>query len=110
LPDGVRFLKQNKMKQRTIEETICPDADELRLIIDEDDKEDLGYYEANFLDEHWDVFKVKYLADDCATLDFCGNTYVKLSEHNLKMLLKWLRKTNDIYEQQINMMRNERKN
>ena len=36
------------MKERTIEETICPDADELRLIIDEEDKEDLGYYEANF--------------------------------------------------------------
>jgi len=94
------------MQEKSIEETICPDADELRLIIDEDDNEDLGHYVANIVDIELDVFKVKYLADDCATLDFCGNTYIKLSEHNLKMLLKWLRKTNDIYEQHINMMRN----
>lgn len=91
------------MKERTIEEIICPDVDELKLILDEDDKEDLGHYVANIVDIELDVFRVKYLADDCVTLDFCGNTYIKLSEHNLKMLLKWLKETNDIYEQQINI-------
>lgn len=82
------------MKERTIEETICPDVFELHL---ENANTKEEYYRVNIVDAQLLKLRCSYLRDNAVTINVDGLDMICLTKEHLETLLGYLKTTEKIY-------------